>query len=397
MNYIGYLKTYKNLERFATVELSRYVDDYKILNASDALILFSTEKIENLERLAYFTQSGEDVGYCLWYNLKEENVKENNEINSIIKALDKHPIISLLKKNQKLKYKIEIIHSNEIKISEEEYKNKISFLIDIFEKIGFSNDLKSFDFQLTYFLSEHINMIGISVIPEDLSKRSYKIYLLPKSIKGPLGFLMCSIGEILTLENKKRLDVLFLFSGDGILPIEYALWKKAMSCRFYDKKKISQKMLKFTTKTLEEFDDEIKKKFENDNIRIVSCDIELKNLTFAQRNAKLAGIEKEIDFKTITIDFLDYKFQENEFDAIINYPPLFNQHTNVEKIKKFYKDLFYQTSYLLKPNHFQIMLTRKDQYEIIHTFAEQFKLSIERIPLEIENMEVLKLKNLKKK
>ncbi|MEM4396436.1 MAG: hypothetical protein QXR30_02145 [Candidatus Woesearchaeota archaeon] len=398
MDVLGYLKTYKNLEKFAIVELSRYLEKYKIINAIDGLIIFSIEKIEDLEKLAYFSQSAEDVGFCLFYNETKKEKQDEEEIKkTILNDLKDNYIISHLQKNNKIKYKIEILHSNKIKISENDYKKKISFLIDIFEKLGFSSDLKSFDFQLSYFLSETREMIGISIIPEDLSKRSYKIYLLPKSMKGPLGFLMNSIGEILDNENKKQKNVLFLFSGDGILPIELALWKKAMSCRYFDKKKIYQKILQFSNKKLEEFDEEIKNKFENDKFRIVSCDVELKNLTFGQRNAKLAGIEKEIDFKTITIDFLDYKFQENEFDAIINYPPLFNQYSSSEKIKKFYKDLFYQTSYLLKPNCFQVILSRIDQYEIIKEFAEQFKFSIERIPLEIENMEILKLKNLKKK
>ncbi|MEM2115359.1 MAG: hypothetical protein QW524_00105 [Candidatus Woesearchaeota archaeon] len=384
-NCIGILKTYPKLEKYCEIELERYCKNYKIEEIFDGCVVFSAQNFESFEKLAYFTQSSEHVSYLLAQ-------KENDRWQKI-----QFFLLDILKKTGKTKYWIEISHDPSIPINEETYKRKIQECTALLDS-DFILNPKDKDFTLTIFITKTKELLGLNILQGDLSKRSYKIYLLPNSIKGTLGFLLSAMCGICHNKPNSINKVLYLFSGDGILPIEFSLWTKGLSVRYYDKRVLKKSFLNISNHTFEDFDKEIASfvKSLNQNFEITSCDSELKHLTFAQRNAKLAGVEKDIIFRKISLDLLDLKFEENYFDAIVSFLLLFNNRTEEEKINKFYKYYFYQTEYILKKNKNTTILVRNAHLERIKEIAKEFNFSLERIEPIREDIAILLLKNNKK-
>ncbi len=368
----GFIITYPQLEKYALVELKEYFENYDAID--DGLIVFDFDDFEMIEKFAYYCQSGFYVGYFF---------------GSINELKLKDLILKRLKELNKLNYKIEVIHPRNVEINAEKRTQIIEKVKNKLNALGLIADPKEYDLTIITYQTKSNLYVGLSVFKDvALDKRSYKIYQVPRAIKGPLGFLMNSIAETFDKNN-----VLFAFIGDGILAIEYALNKLSLSPRYFDKMILNDNFLSFSGKKLDDFDvdNEIKRKI------CIATDTERKYLSFAEKNAQLAGVYDAINFTRLEVDWWDYKFQQDQFDAIVALPPLFNSSYTKTKIKKFFDEMFYQIEFILKQNSTFVMLSKTANRDLIKELCKKWNFSLEVIPFDFrQDVEILKMINNKK-
>jgi 23S rRNA G2445 N2-methylase RlmL len=185
--------------------------------------------------------------------------------------------------------------------------------------------------------------LGIDLSGRNLAKRNYKIYAMPATIRGPLAYALLRIGGY--EEGQAILDP---FCGIGTIPIEAALATSRTSPHFFHKEfPFLKLMLPFKPQSIITKIDARQKKQKKK--KIFGSDKELRYIQSATKNAKIAGIEKHIDFSRCDIEWLDTKFEKHSIDIIATEPPHDSKHTAKER-EKTLKEFFYQAAFILKKN-----------------------------------------------
>jgi len=196
---------------------------------------------------------------------------------------------------------------------------------------------------------------GIDLSGEDLSKRDYRIFLGPESLKGNTAYSLLRIAGFDS--NKKILDC---FCRSGIIPIEAALYCLKKSPQYYSKDKFL--FLKYwpeQEKNLEELDTQIKKQ----KFQINCADFSMNHLNAAKKNAKIAGVNKEIKFSRIDFKDLDLKYKE--IDCLVTMPSV-------------NADTFFKQAKQIISKKGKIVLIMKTNAEEFKRAGKEFKLAEER-------------------
>lgn len=229
------------------------------------------------------------------------------------------------------------------------------------DKIDCKVDLKNPQKILLAFVRGNKFYLGIDYSGRDLGKRSYKIFPHPASIRGDTGY------SLLRLSGYDGKGVVVdPFCGSGTILIEAALFSSGKSVHFFDKDKFA-----FTRFIYHEFKDEVKEAKD-----IFGMDFSQNAVVAARKNAKIAGVEKYIEFSNASIDWLDTKFSEKSVDFIVTDPPAFSRRKNNDKVKKSYEELFDHAKYVL--NKRNIIIITKNPAEIKEAAEKEgFKLARE--------------------
>ncbi len=226
------------------------------------------------------------------------------------------------------------------------------------------------DYPVYLQVSKSSAILGIELSEGDLSKRTYKIFSHPSSIKGTLAYFLVAISGY----NGKGL-FLDPCCGSGTICAEAAYLASGMSLRYFDKSKIiSSKVFDEidTSKIFKKHDDEIKSRKENlsKKTEIRAYDIDLQSVNAAKKNLKIGGIEKFVSVAKGDIDWLETKFKENSVDYIVSNPSAYTK-TNTKKSDKFFDIFFYQTEFILsKKGEIVLLLNSERPLE----FAKKYKL-----------------------
>jgi 23S rRNA G2445 N2-methylase RlmL len=177
--------------------------------------------------------------------------------------------------------------------------------------------------------------LGLDYCGFDLGKRDYRVFANPKSLHAHISYLLLRIAEF--KENETLLDP-FCLSGE--VGIEAALLATRRSPYFFAKQKFA--FTKFMSFDFEKVDKEMQKS----KATIVVSSPHMSDVRAAQKNAKIAGVEKEIDFTRQDIEWLDFKFKEKESVDKIVTTIICPSSTMAESVlKKIYEDFFYQIKY----------------------------------------------------
>jgi 23S rRNA G2445 N2-methylase RlmL len=83
-------------------------------------------------------------------------------------------------------------------------------------------------------------------------------------------------------------------------------------------------------------------------LQIVGYDPLLRNIEASKKNAKLAGVDKNIGFSKMDLEWLDVKLNESTVDLVISRIPCFSSSLLENAVKKAYKELFHQAEFFLK-------------------------------------------------
>ena len=204
---------------------------------------------------------------------------------------------------------------------------------------------------------------GLDFSGIDLGRRDYRIFLGNDALKGNIAAALLSIAEY-----SPKHAMLDPFCRHGIIPIEAALFATNTSSHKYDREKFAFASVpgikpKFVDK---------EKTFSG---TIIAMDDNFKHVSAAQKNAKIAGIVKMIDFSRTNLEWLDSKFCKNFLDRIITFPPQPGRSLADAVAEKIYHQLFYQAEFILKKKG-TITLCMKRGVELAKKKALEFKFTI---------------------
>jgi len=357
--------TPKGLEETAAKEIEELIKAKTEIKES--AVIFHPKKMIDLCLLCYKSQSASTI-----ISLFDCFVFKNNPFKKIEKTINKLDISKWTDKNTTFAVRCKRTGNHGFLSSEIERKTG-GFIIKKI-KDNKSNIKVNLECPGTiFYIYIHHNQcyLGVDFSGFDLSKREYKIFTHPTSLKGNIAYSLLRI-----IDYKKDKTLLDPFCSSGEIPIEAALFKTGFSINYYRKEKFAFLKLKLFKKTnFEQFFKNIDKKIKNQGkIKILGFDNLLKYIKSSQKNAKIAGINKHIVFSKISISWLDAKFNKGQIDNIVTQLPSYSQRTSKQAIDKIYNEFFYQSKYVLKDNgNILVLLKTEMPGEIPQKY--NFKLS----------------------
>jgi 23S rRNA G2445 N2-methylase RlmL len=121
-----------------------------------------------------------------------------------------------------------------------------------------------------------------------------------------------------------------------------------------------------------DFDKVDKKNKDKVKGKIVLSSPRMSDVRAAQKNAKIAGVEKLIDFTRQDVEWLDIKFKKGSVDCIVSNIPCPSGNMSESDIKRIYDDLFYQIKYVLSKKGRAVFLGKNLAY--LKSLAKDVKL-----------------------
>jgi 23S rRNA G2445 N2-methylase RlmL len=230
-------------------------------------------------------------------------------------------------------------------------------------------DLKNPEIIFYVIINPESLIIGLD-FSGDMSKRDYRIFNSPMSIKGTTAY---GLLKIVGFKNDEKL--LDPHCNSGTIAIEASLYAGGISTKFYDKNMPFSRLKIFDETQLEAFFKRLDKKKISD-INITAADPLLKNVTAAKKNAKIAGVEKIISFRRIDIDWMDIKHEKKHFDKIVTFIPGSSKHRAEKLLEKEFTELFYQAEYILEDDGLMAVLCLSKDL-LINASKQYFSLTKE--------------------
>ncbi len=341
--------THKGLEDIGSLEINELTGAKT--TAKETCVIFEPKTKEDIALVCYKSQSIKKAIYLFdSFKLKSiKNLKDSIEKNS-------EDIKEFIKEDKT--FAVRCIKSENEDFEREDICMETAEALKTKSKV----DLKNPDIIMFIYLHKDDCYIGIDFSGEDLGKRDYRIYVHHEALKAPIAYSLLRISDY-----KRQNTILDPFCGSGTILIEAALSSKNFSQNHYSKDKFA--FSQFLEVNLEKFDKETEFKG-----KIIGYDKELRHIIAAKKNAKIADIEKSINFSRVEIDWLDTKITEKSIDKIITNPPNLTKRTNEKEIEKIYNELFHQAGFVLKEKGTVTVITRT--YDLIKKAAEKNKFNI---------------------
>ena len=324
----------------------------------ETVVIFETTE-EDICRIAYTAQSIRRVGLLL-AETKITKYEEENE--KIFEEAINNANLKKLNKNLRVECEREGDHEfNSVDVTRT--------VSQILLKKGYEPSLKNAENVLFVYIYHDQTYLFLDYSGRDLSKRNYRIFVKASTLKGTLGYALLKIADYKPGEN-----LLDPYCESGVIAIEAALMATKKPVNFYQKDLLFKKINPKYEKIIQEQDAAIKDKIKG----IFAYDKILKNISNIKKNAKIAGVEKEINFSKTELEWLDTKFEEKSIDKIISKLPSISKKTNEKDIEKIYEEIFYQAEFILKEKGLLVICTLKN--EELKTIAEKkgFKVKEEK-------------------
>jgi len=343
--------TDKGIEKIALLELDEIIKTKG--TSEECAVLFECKNYDELFAFCYKAQSIKRVLLlfdCFDFKTQEELVAKAKE------SLKKIKLSEWFGKEKKFKVECERIgeHGFGSQTIEEAIGEKLIFAAK--EKLGFmpSASMKSPDTIFYVFINKSKAYFGIDLAGRDLSKRNYRIFSAPGIINANLA---CALVRMVGYSLEKKQKFVDLFCKSGVVCIELALYAANKSVNYYSKDFAFKKLKPFAGKDWDVFFKKIDEKARAEKLDITGSDPLLRNLEASKKNAKLAGIDKLINFSKIDIEWLDTKFNERSIDLVASRIPCPSKHTRESDARKLYKELFYQAEFIMKKGGRMAFLT----------------------------------------
>lgn len=226
-------------------------------------------------------------------------------------------------------------------------------------KVNLSNP----DVQVFLYINGTSCYLGIDLTGIDIAKRDYRIFTYRDVIKPNVCFAVLMIAGY-----KKGEVILDPFCGSGTALIEAALFQQDKSPNFYQKDKLA--FQRFHPIDLSIFD-----KLSEPEGAIIGTDKEARYISAAKKNAKIAGVEKSLQFSRTEAEWLETKYPEASMDRIITHPPNLTHQTNQANLEKVYHELFFQAEFLLKKSGTVTLITKT--LDLLKKAAEKNKFKVQ--------------------
>ena len=209
---------------------------------------------------------------------------------------------------------------------------------------------------------------GIDFAGFELNKRAYKIFLHPNSLRGTIAYALVRESGF-----GKKETMLDPFSRDGVVAIETAFYATGFPLNYYKKEKFA--FLKLGLVDFEKLFANIDKKaIKKPKAGLHSFDHLFKYVDYSRKNAKIAGIDKCINFSRVELEWLDIKFKKESVDTIITSLPS-SKNANLDKI---YNEFFYQSEFILKKKGAIALITKIPDFVKKHAEKHSFIVAGEK-------------------
>lgn len=159
----------------------------------------------------------------------------------------------------------------------------------------------------------------------DISKRDFRVFTHRQTIKGPVAFCFLKLSGYTGKES-----LLDPFSRDGTIVLEAAHYALKKSVREFDWEKMNfTHFPKFEDIDFETFFEKFKPK--DEKLPIWGLSSEFRDVNAAKKNSRIAKVT--INFSRVDSDWVDVKFEKNQFDLLIAHPPRLSEKAFDEFIK----------------------------------------------------------------
>jgi putative N6-adenine-specific DNA methylase len=349
--------TYKGMEDVTAREISELIKPSS-LQQLQAAVMFDFEKFEDLCLLCYKSQSAIKILYLF----------DNFKIFSLTDLkLEKTDMI-----DSSVTFASRCIRLGEHGFSSKDIETKVGEIIN--KLTSAKVNLKNPDIPVLTYIYDDDCYIGIDWAGLDLSKREYRIYTNPISLKGNIAYALVRIADY-----QKNDTIIDPFCGSGEIPIEAAMFITNFPVNFHSKTKFAFTKFKIFEKfDFDKFFEKIDSKIKKIKPDLYAYDAQQRNLKAAEKNAKIAGILKQISFSRTELEWLDVKFKKREINKIITRPPELSKQVKKDKIEKLYKELFYQADHVLHKKGLLVCILRDALLLKKEAVKQKFKILGER-------------------
>lgn len=201
---------------------------------------------------------------------------------------------------------------------------------------GKGRQFKNADLEVFIYVRDEFGFIGIDFSGRLLHKRDYKIFLGSNTLRSTIAY---GVLRYAGYSGNGNLRIVDPFMGSGTIPIEAALLVSNTSPFFFSKEKfLFRKML--PNVDWDSMFQKIDAKRDLSGAEIYGYDSLLKFLKYAQKNAKIADVNKVLNLSKVEVDWIDTKLEEDSIDLIVTHPPIFTEHGSKTKILRVYKEMF---------------------------------------------------------
>lgn len=351
---IGLALCNKGIEEIVSLDIKEILRKKSIKGRGH--VTFQFEKEDELCKLAYISQSISKVILVL----------DSFEFKSQKKIIEQAGKLQLkwFNKDRKFKVDAKVIESD---IEQEEIRGEIgeaiiNSLTDYEQKVDLSNP----DITIYIYINRNKAHLGIDFTGKSLSKRSYRIFSSPRNIKSTIAYAMVRLSGY-----KKEETLIDPFCISGSIGIEAALFNNNLPVRYFDKEEfLFNKFIKFDFKDIDKKSTKIKS-------NIYALDSLFKNINASKKNAKIANVNKLINFSRTEIDWLDTKFDKENVDRIVTCIPNITKYTNENELLKVYNEFFHQAEFILKKKGIIVICTTNPE-KIKESSKERFELEMEK-------------------
>jgi len=364
--------TNKGIEDIASKEIDSFIKTKS--KTEERVVVFSIKSFKELCTVCYKTQSISRVLFLL-NNFKAEQELEKTQ-NNIKKAIEKNNLSVWLSKDNT--FKVLCKRVGEHSFSGQDITSVVGELIidKVKQKKGYKQktDMKNPDVLVYVFINNERGYIGVDLAGFDLGKRDYKIFSYAPSIKAPVAYALLRLANFNA--GKTLLDP---FSGGGVVAIEAALLARNKAVNYYRKDELQflkYKNLKIDFDKLFLLLDRETKKFTK--TKIYCFNSQMRFLSAAKKNSKIAGVNKNITFGRVDVEWLDARLSEGGIDVIASNAPRVSKNVKREFVEKLYKELFYQAKYILKKDGRIVLLSNETELMKEAASKNDFKVVEER-------------------
>lgn len=352
----GFLTTHKGMEDIAAMEVKELIGSESRIDES--CVVFGIKSYEDLFILCYKSQSA--IGVCCLLS----EFDYNGIFDDFEKNIGKIKFDEWLGKDSM--FRVKCIRNYEDDVASAETESKLGEIIigHIQKKYGYKQkvDLEKPEIIVFFCLTAKRCYAGIDFAGFDLSKRYYKIFQHAADIKGTIAYSLVRIAGY--SKNETMLDT---FSGSGTMPIEAALFSSNFPVRHFDKGKfIFLKFKKFKDFDFNKLFMRLDEEVSDDKPRIYNVDLSMKNINYAKKNSKIAGIDKKISFSRMDAEWLDTKFEKGKIDKIVTKMP--NSNGN-----ELYNEFFYHAEFILNDKGKIVLIGNN---ELIEKYSSKYKFEI---------------------
>ena len=329
----GLIITHPGLQAVAAKDVKDIID--KDSDVRESVAIFETDKFDDLCLLCYKSQSA----------IKVMQLFMEFEVSTLEDAFEeiKNYDFSAFIKDKTFAVRSRIV-KNDIFDSMETEREIGAIIHDRYNKDGVSVNLEKPDITFFVYVYEKSFYFGIDLSGFDLSKRNYRLFCQSDAIKGTLAYCLVRLAGY-----KPNMVFVDPFSQSGTVCIEAAHLASGKSINYYNKDKLA--FLKLPQMEGFDFDAFFEKHDTfNTDVKGINCfDAQHRHINAAEKNSKVTGLNKMINFSRTEVEWLDTKFEKGSVDCIATNPPKPSIHYTSDNLEKSFQEFFYTADFVLKP------------------------------------------------